>query len=371
MRILAIDTALAACSAAVIDTTRPEPLAEWSEAMERGHAEAIAPMVRRVMAGAGIVFAELDLIAVTRGPGTFTGVRIGLAMARGLGLAISRDVAGVDTLQAISCNEAAGNGPLLALTEARGMGYFAGLYSPTHETLRAPALLSGPEIARMAPEGAWVIGGGAERFIAECKRPDLRRSLAGNLPRPARFGAMAATLPAGEFPPQPLYLREADAKPVANFHSSQGLTFSDPGAECASLLAELHAQSFDKPWTAAALTGMMDAPGMQAVIAAMDGRTIGFGLFRQAADECEILTLCVNPPYRRQGVAKALVGRQLARLSALGARRAFLEVAESNGPARHLYAGLGFTEAGLRRNYYQREQDPAENALIMAKELTP
>ena len=84
MLILAFDTAMAGCSAAVYDAGRDQVLAERFLVMAKGHADTIAPLVRDIMEEAGIAFSELGRIGVTIGPGTFTGVRTGLAMARGL-----------------------------------------------------------------------------------------------------------------------------------------------------------------------------------------------------------------------------------------------------------------------------------------------
>ena len=96
MRLLAIDTALAACSAAVFDTDGGI-IASESETMMRGHAEALMPMIARVMAKAATKFAELDRIAVTVGPGSFTGLRVGVSAARGLALAAGKPAVGVAT----------------------------------------------------------------------------------------------------------------------------------------------------------------------------------------------------------------------------------------------------------------------------------
>ena len=96
MKILSLDTAMAACSVAVVDTAHDVPLSHTFVPMERGHAEALAPMVSQVMQDAGIGFGEIDRIVVTTGPGTFTGVRIGLSLARGIGLARSIPVIGID-----------------------------------------------------------------------------------------------------------------------------------------------------------------------------------------------------------------------------------------------------------------------------------
>ena len=85
MLILAIDTALDACAAAVLDTDASKLIAQESQPMKRGHAEALMPLIARVMKASGIGFAALDRIAVTTGPGSFTGLRVGLSAARGIG----------------------------------------------------------------------------------------------------------------------------------------------------------------------------------------------------------------------------------------------------------------------------------------------
>ena len=100
MLILAIDTALDACTAGILDTEAGKLVAQESEAMKRGHAEALMPLIARVMKASGIAFAGLDRIAVTTGPGSFTGLRVGLSAARGIALAADKPVVGVTTLTA-------------------------------------------------------------------------------------------------------------------------------------------------------------------------------------------------------------------------------------------------------------------------------
>src|SRR6188508_1354646 len=102
MLILAIDTALDACAAAVLDTDTGQLIAQESQAMKRGHAEALMPLIARVMKASGIPFAALDRIAVTTGPGSFTGLRVGLSAARGIALAAGKPVVGVTTLTAFA-----------------------------------------------------------------------------------------------------------------------------------------------------------------------------------------------------------------------------------------------------------------------------
>ena len=100
MLILAIDTALDACAAGVLDTDADRLIAQESQAMKRGHAEALMPLIARVMKASGIAFADLDRIAATTGPGSFTGLRVGLSAARGIALAAGKPVVGLTTLAA-------------------------------------------------------------------------------------------------------------------------------------------------------------------------------------------------------------------------------------------------------------------------------
>src|SRR5882724_12673226 len=110
MLILAIDTALDVCAAAVLDTDANQLIAQESLSMTRGHAEALMPLLDRVRKAADLPFSKLDRIAVTTGPGSFTGLRVGLSAARGLALAANKPVVGVTTLSAFAAAPVSENG---------------------------------------------------------------------------------------------------------------------------------------------------------------------------------------------------------------------------------------------------------------------
>src|SRR3977135_1999574 len=121
MLILAIDTALDACAAGVLDTDAGKMIARESLPIKRGHAEALMPLIERVIKESGIGFAGLDRIAVTTGPGSFTGLRVGLSAARGIALAADKPVVGVTTLTAYAApivNEG-GEHPVISALDAR------------------------------------------------------------------------------------------------------------------------------------------------------------------------------------------------------------------------------------------------------------
>src|SRR3978361_2496300 len=121
MLILAIDTALDACAAGVLDTDAGELIAMESQAMKRGHAEALMPLIGRVMKDSGMAFATLDRIAVTTGPGSFTGLRVGLSAARGIALAADKPVVGLTTLSAYAAPLVSENAehPIISAIDAR------------------------------------------------------------------------------------------------------------------------------------------------------------------------------------------------------------------------------------------------------------
>lgn len=130
--------------------------------------------------------------------------------------------------------------------------------------------------------------------------------------------------------------------------------------------AALEARCFSDGVSAAALREFVLAEANHYYAAAADGEICGYGGFSLAADEAEILTVAVAPPYRRRGIARALMERMLADAAAQGGAVMYLDVRASNEAARALYEALGFAETGVRRNYYTR---PREDAVLMKRAL--
>ena len=219
MRVLAIDTALGACSAAVLDTALAAIVARESIPMVRGHAEALLPLIARVMDRAKLDFAELDRIAVTTGPGSFTGLRVGIAAARGLALASGKPCVGLSTLAAYAAPHIAADDtlPVVSAIDARHGHVYLQVFGPGGRTLVAPRIVPLAEAVRAATAtGAPRLTGTAAKLMADAW-PALERapSAVDQQPAPdidwvARLGAAAAE---SGSPPKPLYLRAPDAQP--------------------------------------------------------------------------------------------------------------------------------------------------------------
>jgi len=220
MKILAVDTALGACSAALLDGETV--VAHRCVAMERGHAEALAPMVEEIMREAGVAFAVLDRLAVTTGPGTFTGQRVGLAFMRGLRVALKRPLIGVTTLEAMAAAamKEAGAPSAAVLHDARRDEVYFSLVS-SNGTLVAPMLAPFDDAVAMLPQRdaqPLAFAGTAGARAAARWREREGTAVVTSVIYPdalwvARLG-LAAPEPVGV--PKPLYLRAPDAKlPVA------------------------------------------------------------------------------------------------------------------------------------------------------------
>jgi tRNA threonylcarbamoyl adenosine modification protein YeaZ/ribosomal-protein-alanine acetyltransferase len=369
MKILSLDTTMAACSAAVIDTDNAHPLAAAFVAMERGHAEALPPMVAEVMRVSGLAFSQIDRIAVTTGPGTFTGVRIGLAFARGLGLAGVIPVIGIDSLAAIAANETR-RGPLLVVSDARNDEIYAALFDADLHQMAPPHVTTAAAVAADVPSETLVLGTAAQAVIAASGRNDLVLSLAGKLPVAAQFAKLAADVPPAEMP-VPLYLRAPDARPQSSpLRQISTLTIETVGPAAAELVAELHGEIFDTGWSRKDFTEMLETPGTEAAIASVGGEPLGLVVTRRASDEAEIITIGTRPSVQRRGVAHQLLAQHMVDLASKGVRHLFLEVAASNSAALRLYARMGFGEAGRRKGYYRR-RDGVEDAIVMRREISP
>jgi tRNA threonylcarbamoyladenosine biosynthesis protein TsaB len=221
MKVLALDTSLNACSVALVDSATGMVLAGESGTMARGHAETLMPMVSRVMATAALRFSDIDRIAVTIGPGTFTGIRVGLAAARGLALAAGKPLIGIGTLEAHGAALAASAQPLhepfaIALDARRGEVYLQA-FEPHGNAIIEPCALAPDEAARrLAGAVSSLHGSGAALINEAAERLGLAALPAHSLPPGPDLMAtarLAATRPLPEVPPAPLYLRAPDAKP--------------------------------------------------------------------------------------------------------------------------------------------------------------
>lgn len=203
-KILAVDTCFGACSAAV--TVGDCVLAGRYEVMERGHAEALAPMVDAVMKGSGLAFADLDKLAVTVGPGTFTGQRVGLAFMRALKVALGKPLIGITSLAAMA--EQARRQSECATAAAVHDAKRGEVYIEMSDCPARIMTMANVE-ALLRPLGRMALAGTAAALLAQtCPGAVVTDIIAPDAVWVARLAVSSPAMGS----PRPLYLRAPDAK---------------------------------------------------------------------------------------------------------------------------------------------------------------
>ncbi|TDH38006.1 tRNA (adenosine(37)-N6)-threonylcarbamoyltransferase complex dimerization subunit type 1 TsaB [Pseudohoeflea suaedae] len=217
MKLLALDCAQRLCAVALYDAGSGEVLARLDPEIGRGHAERLPALVDEVLAEAGVAFADIDRIAVTIGPGSFAGIRVGVAFARGLALALKIPAVGVSGLYAMAgpCARDAGL-PVMATIDARRDRIWAAVVGPDGATLAEPAELTAVAAAELASRiPAVIVGDAAPLVLAE--DASLSIMSGGPFADIAEVARIGAELDPAVSAAEPAYLRAPDAKPQAGF----------------------------------------------------------------------------------------------------------------------------------------------------------
>ena len=394
MLILAIDTALDACAAAVLDTSAGGVIAQESQAMKRGHAEALMPLIARVMKASGVAFAALDRIAATTGPGSFTGLRVGLSAARGIALAAGKPVVGVTTLTAFAAPIVSENGephPVLAAIDARHDHVYFQVVGGDGSSLIKPKVAPIAEALDAARFGAPHLVGNAAKILADRWPADARAALQDRSAGRARYrlGGVAGRRRQSRMRTGTALLsararcqaakgsavRRSAAAGIAMTWLTEwwsgGTAVIEPANQRdAARLAQLHGASFHRGWGEGEFEVMLTERNTLVHRLQTGRKIIGFAVSRMAADEAELLSIAIDAAQRGRGLSRNLLLTHLGHLAGRGVRKVFLEVEENNQPARRLYEWAGFEVVGRRERYYQQPGGEQLNALLMRRDLS-
>jgi tRNA threonylcarbamoyladenosine biosynthesis protein TsaB len=363
-------------------------LAHEVEDVGHGHTRRLTPLVTLALARAGVDARALAWIAADLGPGSFTGVRVGLATAEALALAAGAGLHGASSLAALALGSGAARALLVPLVPGGRHDVYAGFFRA--DPRGGVTLLSAPMVAPVAgvlamvaearaalPEGWPVrfVGPGAGR-----ERAALEQALPGSTEPAWRFEGLsaldlAAAVRSGRGPvaglpepgraPVPLYVRSAQAEERVRRAALAGrpIRLRDLTAADVPAVAEVERRVFSDPWPEACFHSELSQGMAWARLAELDGALAGYLLAWLGAGTGHVGNLAVTPEARRRGVARVLLADLFERARATGVSRVTLEVRAGNFAAQALYRAHGFRLAGLRRGYYR---DTGEDALIMA-----
>ncbi|WP_411034632.1 tRNA (adenosine(37)-N6)-threonylcarbamoyltransferase complex dimerization subunit type 1 TsaB [Shinella sp. BYT-45] len=210
MIVLAIDTAGTGCYAALYDSGQDTVLGAAGADIGRGHAERLMGFIDAALEAAGMTLRDVHRIAVAIGPGSFTGIRVGVAAARGLALALGVPAVGVSTLSALAADRQAGS-PLLVAMDARRDEIYWQRFAADGTEASPPAIASVAQARGIAAEEGCAVAGSAAALLREGAPPE---SDGVSIATVARLGAR---LDPESHLPKPLYLRGPDARPQAGF----------------------------------------------------------------------------------------------------------------------------------------------------------
>jgi ribosomal-protein-alanine N-acetyltransferase len=363
-------------------------LAHEAEDVGHGHTRRLTPLVTQALARARVEPRALGWIAADLGPGSFTGVRVGLATAEALALAADAPLLGASSLAALALSSGASRALLVPLVPGGRHDLYAGFFRADLRgrvtLLAAPRVAALPALLEMVAEArALLPRGAALRFVgpgAGREREALERFAPGSTGPAGRCAGLsaadlavavrsglgpAAGLPAPGEEPRPLYVRSAQAEERVRRAALAGQPirirdFAEPDLPA---VVAVERRVFSDAWPESFFREELSQAMAWARVAEADGALAGYLLAWVGAGAGHVGNLAVVPEARRRGVARALLEDLLEHAGAAGAASLTLEVRVSNFAAQALYRPFGFRLAGLRRGYYR---DTGEDALIMA-----
>ena len=392
MKVLAIDSSGLTASVAVVEDSRT--IAEYTVDYKKTHSQTLLPMIDEVAKMTELDLSDIDAIAVSGGPGSFTGLRIGSATAKGLGLALDKPLIHVPTVDGLAYQVYGCGDIICPIMDARRNQVYTGIYTfsagagkkegtrevePVFQVLRMQMAIAVEDLIRRLNNynrPVVFLGDGVpvyrEMLSAGLKVPYSFAPSYMNRQRAAVIGALGIRYyKAGKYETamehQPEYLRQSQAeRERAQRERTANTLIREMKAEDAAAVAEIEYQTFPDHWSQNAVLDTLSNPQTVCLLAEKAGKAAGYLLAYLAGGEAEIARIAVPEGQKRQGIGKKLLQLLEETCKEKQVRRLLLDVRKSNREARAFYQKMAFQEDGVRKGFYQ---SPAEDAVLMSREL--
>mgnify|MGYP003376080290 FL=1 len=392
MRVLAIDSSGLTASVAIVE--EEVTIAEYTVNYKKTHSQTLLPMIDEMVKMTETDLDTIDAIAVAGGPGSFTGLRIGSATAKGLGLALDKPLIHIPTVDGLAYNVYGCEDLICPIMDARRNQVYTGMYTfswkagekenqclrePVFQVLKMQMAISVEElIRRLNNYGRRVVfvGDGVpvyKNVLAEgLKVPYTFAPAYMNRQRAAVVGTLGIKYyKAGKIETamehQPEYLRVSQAeRERAEREKNSKITMHKMKFEESAAVAEMEHQIFPDKWSERAVLDTLENEQTICLTAEKAGRLIGYLFAYVAADEADIARVAVLKESRKQGVGSELM-KELKKVGQeQELKKLLLDVRRSNTAARAFYKKHGFTEDGVRPGFYEK---PEEDAVLMSCEI--
>ena len=392
MRVLAIDSSGMTATVAVVEDT--QTIAEYTVNFKKTHSQTLLPMIDTMGKMIELDLKSIDAIAVAGGPGSFTGLRIGSATAKGLGLALEKPLIHVPTVDGLAYNLYGCQDIICPIMDARRKQVYTGMYTFARRELEGcketelvldvlEAQNASPIeelIERLNIHGRPVVflGDGVPVYqdvIREKMRvPFSFAPASANRQRAAVVGALGIQYyKEGKFETamehQPDYLRVSQAeRERAEKERKAVVSIRQMKVEDAAAIAEMEHQTFSDAWSEKAILDTLRNPKTICLVAEKIGKIVGYCIVYTADDEADIARIAVLKESRRFGIASELIHALDVICWENQIQIIMLDVRVSNDGARAFYEKHGFTQDGIRENYYK---NPIEDAILMSRAVIP
>lgn len=392
MRVLSIDSSGLTAAVAVVE--EEQTIAEYTIHYKKTHSQTLLPMIDEITRMTELDLDSIDAIAVAGGPGSFTGLRIGSATAKGLGLALNKPLIHVPTVDGLAYQVYGCEDIICPIMDARRNQVYTGIYTfsrkagektdskevePAFQVLRMQMAVSVEElIQRLNIYGRPVVflGDGVpvyREMLAEgLKVPYSFAPSYMNRQRAAVVGALGIRYyKAGKFETaaehRPEYLRMSQAeRERAQREKSAKIIVRELKEEDAAAAAEIEYQSFPDPWSERGIMETINNPQTICLAAEKSGKVIGYLLVYTAAGEAEIARIATISEQRRHGAGSRLIEELVKLCGEKQIAKLMLDVRIGNREARAFYTRHAFIEDGVRCKFYE---NPAEDAVLMSRDL--
>lgn len=392
MRVLAIDSSGLTATVAVVEDT--QTVAEYTINYKKTHSQTLLPMIDEVVKMTELDLGTIDAIAVAGGPGSFTGLRIGSATAKGLGLALNKPLIHVPTVDGLAYNVFGCEDIICPIMDARRNQVYTGIYTfskkagekegrnlvePVFQVIKMQMAVSIEELAERLNRyrrPVVFLGDGVpvyENVLAE--KLTVPYSFAPaymNRQRAAVVGTLGIQYyKSGKFETaeehRPDYLRVSQAeRERAQREKEAEIIVRELKVEDSAAVAEMEQQIFSDSWSEKSVLETVQQKQSVCFAAEKAGHLLGYLLAYHAADEAEIARIAVQKEARRQGAAGKLMQALEHYCEEHKMEKLLLDVRESNEAARSFYTKNGFVEDGIRQGFYV---NPSEDAVLMSRQL--
>lgn len=382
MKILGIDSSSLTASVAIVEDQLT--VASYTINHKITHSQTLLPMIDEIVRMTETELESVDAIAISRGPGSFTGLRIGSATAKGIGMALSIPLIQVPTLDAMAYQMYAYTGLICPMMDARRNQVYTGLYTYRRsqgsyefivvEQQKAVAIEELITQLNLLKQPVVFLGDGVvvhrERLKQHVSVPYDFAPAFLNRANAAALACLAQSyhdkgdmVSARDHTPDYLRVSQAEREQLLK---GQNLLIREALFADVECMAKIESEVFSDPWTDLMISETLANPRTINLVAIKDDELVGYLFLYTADGEATIANLAVRESHWGQGIAKTMMNEMERYCKEKQLYDLYLEVRSSNVKARALYEQLGYAEVGLRRDYYE---SPVEDGVMMCKHM--